>query len=270
MILQLWIGFVPPTLLAMPVNLLVGAAVLYVGAATEIRASHRGGQNALISFKSTVTLITAMICALLIVGFVPQYTAQYAASVGGVWGRLGVGAFTKTWIFAWLCFWFLAALASVVTRRLRGRWSVHKIGFLLNHVGLLVAAGSMMLGSADKQVLDAAITSDRAVGSAYCRTGVVELPFSIALGGDTTDPDRITIVLDSDLKRSIAVNHPVRYKGYSIYPVDYNRADKGDGEYCMIKIVRQPWIGVTYAGFIIMTLGAVMLFMTSSTKNNEL
>ena len=50
-----------------------------------------------------------------------------------------------------------------------------------------------------------------------------------------------------------AVNHPCSYRGYHFYQSNY---DPLRGEYSVLKVVRDPWIGFVWVGIVLLTIGA--------------
>ena len=50
-----------------------------------------------------------------------------------------------------------------------------------------------------------------------------------------------------------AVNHPCSYRGFHLYQSNY---DPLRGEYSVLKVVRDPWIGFVWVGIVLLTIGA--------------
>ena len=50
-----------------------------------------------------------------------------------------------------------------------------------------------------------------------------------------------------------AVNHPCSWRGYHFYQSNY---DPLRGEYSVLKVVRDPWIGFVWVGIVLLTIGA--------------
>jgi len=136
--------------------------------------------------------------------------------------------------------------------------------FVLSHLGFLVivfgwfcgapsySQGQMIVGKTDG--FHIACTVD---GMAMPVPFDVKLKdFSIDYYGDGVSPKQYTSTLEIDGKTlSTSVNHPCRYKGYLIYQSDYDRVN---GEYSVLKLVRDPWLPIVYLGMILLALAAVM------------
>lgn len=95
----------------------------------------------------------------------------------------------------------------------------------------------------------------------------VQLPFGIALEEfridyyeDGCSPKQYTSTLDIDGKKCLtSVNHPCRYKGYSIYQSGY---DTVNGRYSVLGIVRDPWLPVVALGALLLAISAILSLRT--------
>jgi hypothetical protein len=70
---------------------------------------------------------------------------------------------------------------------------------------------------------------------------------------------RVRVLEDGQevLAKTIEVNHPLVYGGYSIYQQSY---DEVDWTWTGFEVVRDPGLWVVYAGFIMMCLGSIYVF----------
>lgn len=59
------------------------------------------------------------------------------------------------------------------------------------------------------------------------------------------------------LEKTIEVNAPLSYKGYSFYQASY---DPNDMTYTLLQVVNDPGVPVVYAGFALMILGLTIVF----------
>jgi cytochrome c biogenesis protein ResB len=59
------------------------------------------------------------------------------------------------------------------------------------------------------------------------------------------------------VKASIKVNSPFSYRGYSFYQAGY---DKDNLKYTSLDVVRDPGVGVVFAGFIFLNFGLIIVF----------
>jgi len=65
---------------------------------------------------------------------------------------------------------------------------------------------------------------------------------------------------------TIAVNHPLRFKGWYIYQLNYDQEKGRWSNTSVFELVRDPWLPVVYIGFGMMLLGALCLFIIPQTK----
>ena len=66
--------------------------------------------------------------------------------------------------------------------------------------------------------------------------------------------------------RSVAVNHPFRYKGYTFYQAGY---DPDDLTYTSLQVVKDPGVTVVYAGFSLMIAGLFVVFYLNPWLNGR-
>jgi len=65
-----------------------------------------------------------------------------------------------------------------------------------------------------------------------------------------------TIEIEGDGEcREVRVNHPCLYKGWLIYQSDYDHERES---FSVLKLVRDPWLPITFAGMALLALGAVL------------
>ena len=60
---------------------------------------------------------------------------------------------------------------------------------------------------------------------------------------------------------TLRVNHPVRYKGYRMYLLDYEQTPMGDIVSCTVLVTRQPWSILVLLGILLMMGGAIKQFI---------
>ncbi len=137
------------------------------------------------------------------------------------------------------------------------------VPYLLVHTGLFLLLSGAFWGAPDK--VDCRMTVDRvsACNMAYSADGgAVPLPFGITLEefrteryDDGVSPKQYSSTLDIDGKSFVtSVNHPCRYRGYFIYQYGF---DSLHGEYSVLKLVKDPWLPLIYAGFLLLFVGTV-------------
>lgn len=140
----------------------------------------------------------------------------------------------------------------------RVRWR-----FLFTHCGLWLAATSMLLGAADKEVLRVEIdnvpTREAITERGEKRYLDYELrleKFDIEQSKDGTPKQFRATVAVNDKIVDIEVNSPYSHRyGEDIYLVSYTPAG------CVLQIVYEPWRVITTIGIAILLLGAFILFL---------
>ena len=61
----------------------------------------------------------------------------------------------------------------------------------------------------------------------------------------------------SVMTRTIAVNSPLAYRGYTFYQLSYNPEDL---HWTMLQVVRDPSVPIVYGGFLLMMIGLTIVF----------
>ena len=65
---------------------------------------------------------------------------------------------------------------------------------------------------------------------------------------------------------TIAVNQPLRFKGWYIYQLNYDQEKGRWSNTSVFELVRDPWLPLVYIGFAMMLLGALCLFIIPQTQ----
>ena len=60
------------------------------------------------------------------------------------------------------------------------------------------------------------------------------------------------------MTKTIEVNNPLRYKGYSFYQYDY---DHRELRYTVLQVVKDPGVPSVYVGFVLLMLGLTLTFV---------
>ena len=166
-----------------------------------------------------------------------------------------------SWIFVGTAFlaWVLLTIAGI--RDLCHRaWTA-----ALSHIGMAMVLIGGMVGAVLETDVKIVVDSYATERVAYAETGQpVVLPMNIRLLDfhidyyeDAKSPKQYTSTLEIDGRDRIetSVNHPAHYKGWWIYQSDYDRAQ---GDFCILEVVRDPWLPVVYIGFVLMVLAALV------------
>lgn len=270
--LQLLIGNIDETFFRAPLN--IATVLLLLGIAAYFRKSSFFKK---ISGKQTTILsILFMIICSLIVGLTPQLSPAEAATKPGFAAALGIYNFTQSWIMAGAILLILINLILIILNRgALNRGISREMGFLFNHIGLMVVIISAFFGSADVVKLRMKLNKEGEPDAmAYNMAGnPVNLKFSISLDNFITNyypngtPMRYCaqITVGTVHKHTTAgvvhkqmdveVNHPARYAGYDIYLISSGE------DYCIIELQKQPWKYFLAQGIVFMLLGAITMFM---------
>lgn len=180
-------------------------------------------------------------------------------AVEGTWGI----QIHRTWPFAMLMVGTMLSLGATVFQHGKSD------AFTLSHAGIFVIIFGAFFGAPDHSECQLMVTKDSGAHIGRGADGVpTPLPFEVRLDDfridyydDAASPKQFTSVMDIEgRKYTTSVNHPCRYKGYTIYQSGYDRAN---GEYSILGIVRDPWIPLVAAGLVILLAGtAVELWRT--------
>ena len=68
---------------------------------------------------------------------------------------------------------------------------------------------------------------------------------------------------------TIEVNRPMEIEGWKIYQLSYDETKGRWSDVSVFELVRDPWLPVVYAGFIMMMAGAVSLFVSAQKRKEE-
>ena len=133
------------------------------------------------------------------------------------------------------------------------RFTIRKIGETMDEgARMLSDEGARIkderLNSADSETSETKVISP---SSFILHPSSQESPSSCVLApssqqaGTPAHPGKATL--------TTAVNHPCSWRGYHFYQSNY---DPLRGEYSVLKVVRDPWIGFVWVGIVLLTIGA--------------
>ncbi len=159
----------------------------------------------------------------------------------------------------------LTLLLSLGLALLDGIRHKRKLGFVLNHLGILIILWASLFGSPDVQKLKLIVGKGQTEQLAYTADGmVVMLPFEVTLEEfwidyyeDAMSPKQFTssLVVGGE-KMQTSVNHPCSFAGYSIYQDSY---DPMEQRYTILQLVRDPWLPLVYVGMLLLVMGSAFL-----------
>jgi hypothetical protein len=173
--------------------------------------------------------------------------------------------FSKSALFVSLWMLFIIILGAVIVRRLtlvkqNNKW------FLWNHMGLYLVLLTGFMGSTDTYTMQTILAKEQETNFAFTELGeAMKLPFHLILKDIQIQRDHTGLTIQykamvslkdvqKEKTRSIAVNHPCRFKGYDIYVMQ--ASDFG----CKLQIIYDPWRYAILFSILIMISGAVVMF----------
>lgn len=248
---------VDPHVFAFPVNIIICFLSIYLSVLFG-RLS-----ESLRFFSGKKAVLTAFVCIILLM--IVHWLFYHRRLFYGCFSSWALYDFSKSALFMFAWMMFIVILGAVIVRRLtvvktNNHW------FLLQHFGLWFALMTGFLGSSDTYTMQTLLAKETSTTYAYVMEGqAMQLPFQISLKELQTEVDKsgavaycgATITVKDERKektKTIAVNHPYRYKGYDIYLMQ-------TGNYrCKLQIVYDPWRYIVLLGIIMMMVGALGMF----------
>lgn len=183
-----WIlGAIPPGAYGAPFNVVI-ASIVSLAAITVGVLSAKSGAAAWIRFlvspAATVTVLTAFLLQLLVMGFMVQVSPISVSSMHGILHRMGWSSMIHSYPFNVTYLYLLLILGSVTVRRLmKPRRNLRWVGFVCNHLGLYIFLVFALLSGTDMKrytmVLKEGSVEWR--GLPYHDTELEELPIAIEL-----------------------------------------------------------------------------------------
>lgn len=231
-------------LFSFPLNVIIGVFILYAG--WKCRR--------LVQDKHIVIVLVLLLMGALLEGLLPAHIP-----------------FTGSWPFVIILVVFLIVWGAGLFR-----------SFSLLGAGLWLALWAGMLGTPDEYKASITLPTHQ-----YVQTS---LPFEIRLDSfavrryPTGEPMEYTAELSFKEAQSpvsteaqspvsteaqspvatdatLRVNHPVRYKGYRMYLLDYEQTPMGEIASCTVLVTRQPWSILVLLGILLMMGGAIKQFV---------
>lgn len=168
----------------------------------------------------------------------------------------------RSWLFV------SVAMVAAVLLVIAGVRDIHRCAWAaaMSHIGLGCVLAGGMIGAVVKTDVKIVVDKHATERVAYTEKGEPEiLPFDIRLQDfridyydDGTSPKQFTsaLIINGKEVHETSVNHPARYHGWWIYQSDYDRQQQ---DFCVLQVVRDPWLPVVYAGFALMVIGAMVM-----------
>ncbi len=155
LLLQLTVGNIQPSLFASPVNSIFGALFTATLLAIHFLLPKNRTIRWLAGVYASVPAIFILLLLCIILGLIPQFphNSGHEQLPPTLFTPLGWYRMTTSWPFVLLCFYILFLLGLTTLKRTGQKQSWRDIGFYLNHLGLFLALGGGLLGSADLERL---------------------------------------------------------------------------------------------------------------------
>ena len=246
------------TFFAFPLNLLL--LIIWIAGLWTLwkKCQHSAVTRFLLSAKATISSLVLLIGSCLWIALA------------------GDRDFVQSVFFVLVLIYAESVVLMVVFRGWRRPGGAVRWRFLLIHLGLLIAVGAGLLGSADSYEMRVRLTAGETVREAYLEDGSRRvLPYELQLidyhakvaedGLPSYYEAKIEIArADSREVRSdytITVNHPCESRwGENIYLASVSE------DYCVLQIVREPWRHLTLTGILMLLAGAFLLFIKGPVR----
>ena len=247
------------TFFAFPLNLLL--LVLWIAGLWALwkKCPHSAVTRFLLSAKSTISSLVLLIGSCLWIAIT------------------GDRHFVQSLFFVVVLIYAESVVLIVVFRGWRRTGGTVRWRFLLIHLGLLIAVGAGLLGSADSYEMRVRLAKGETVREAYMEDGSRRvLPYELQLIDyhTTVAEDGLPSYYEAKIgiarvdsqkagaEYTISVNHPCESRwGENIYLASVSE------DYCVLQIVREPWRHLTLAGILMLLAGAFLLFIKGPSRN---
>ena len=234
------------------------------------------------SIRLTTTLLTVIILACILGTLIPQNArgVSYLHSYGPKLYKLLqltdiIHLYQSWWFVGLLSLLALNLLTSVLTRI---SLNPNPLGWNLTRLGATIILVSVIVSTACRENGFVQIYEGEEKGTFFLmdKSGIVHpkpLEFKLRLddflikhySGDFSSAIKTykskVKILDKDevvMTKTIEVNNPLRYKGYSFYQYDY---DHRELRYTVLQVVKDPGVPSVYVGFVLLMLGLTLAFV---------
>lgn len=216
LLLQLTVGNIQPALFASPVNSIFGA--LFMTGLIAVHFLHTKNRTIrwLAGVYAAVPAIAVLLLLCIILGLIPQFPHNSGNEQlpPTLFTPLGWYRMTTSWPFVLLCFYILFILGLTTLKRTGQKQSWRDIGFYLNHLGLFLALGGGLLGSADLERLTMSVNEGEIAWRATNQSGEIK-ELSLAIQLDTflieEYPPRL-VVIENETGRILPAARPDSYQ----------------------------------------------------------
>lgn len=191
---------------------------------------------------------------------------------------LSLSNITYSWFYLLSLSYLLISLSFVTIKRLIP-FNYKNILFFINHFGLLLVLLSANLGQADKTSLNMMIPEEEKAWYAFDSDGQrTDLNFAIELkelqietsakDSSATSYNAIVKVLTNNNQNAydanIRVNKPININEWKVYLNTH--VYKDNKHVLVLTLIKDRWLTITYIGFILVFIGAILLIFNKNTK----
>lgn len=272
--LQFFAGNFPVAFFAFPLNLLLAVcwlALLYI-----LYKEKRDCllMRRLLSLKTTAGILAVFMAGCLVIGLFPQLPLYESSRRTGWMARMGFYHFTTAWPFV-LAWWGLLSHLALITLRGWEKRSRNKGRFLLIHAGLWLALFCGFAGSSDTQQLSIPVFRAEPSRMAYTdnrEVRHVDYDLQLADFREVLYPDGKPQHFSADVwvdgrRITLEVNKPYEVRfGEDLYLNSYDVRKGSQTDYCVLRIVYQPWKYGLLTGILMLLAGSLWLFVRGSGK----
>lgn len=232
--LQLTLGKFNFTLLANPVNLVLGAAIiLFLILFAFARKTQFYQWFSGVPFS--VSLIGGLLILGIIMGLIPQLV-KVDPHTHDIWTILGLKQVTSCWPFVLVYFVTLLSLGSLIVRRLI-KFNKKDYAFYLNHIGLWILLFSAGLGASDLRRYVMYVHEGETEWRVYNdKEEVLDLPIAIQLNDFIMEeyPPKLTVI-DRDSGEPQPIDKPIYWQ----IDEKYTKGDLGRWEINVEEYIHQ-------------------------------
>ncbi len=263
-LLQCLFSNVTLSFFAFPFNIILFIALFY-----WIFLSRKG---AIFSFLTdSATTLAAMGMVLfngMILGLVPQREGSQGEISFLSWEHFGVFQVTTAWWFVIPLVLLSTVLMALVIKRFHP-FSFKNILFVMVHGGLLLALFGRFWGVPDDHVYKTVIGEHKTEDRVYNEHFQLEkIPFTITLenfdieyyeSGGVSQFMAQLLLADAEQQEEhlLRVNHPVRFHGFDIYLMDYQKQPQQT--YAVLQLTHHPWQWATRIGLLLLLSSLILL-----------
>lgn len=233
------------------------------------------------SLRLTLFLLALIVFALIIGTLVPQglshyeYIQKYGLNLYQTFKSLNLINLYHSWWFITLL--FLLALNTLTCSFSNFKSIKKKIGPLITHLSILIILLGSLLSVIWGERGFLSISEGETKDNFLVGERPQKLDFEVFLKDFTVEWYQPKMVKDfrstikiieagkEVLTKTIRVNSPFKYKGYTLYQASY---DPDQPQWTVLEVVKDPGVPLVFIGFIFLNLGLLITFLKKGEKIN--